>query len=1126
MLKYKFRLSSNDIKEDELEWSERYLSSDLSLISGVTSTRYNLGIYSSVVVKNDRYDIQSRYSISSKTVTRQGYIVIKNKPYDILSGTLLTYKTDLFNGNGDEVQFIDDDDNINYQCVFINGKYFYRIDTAEHGNCFMVTDFLVEQGGRPIEKTAYLNNIVGNQLLVDTIYWIEDGLVNIDGETYIYNKDEGSNGTLRYFENGAPLEKDDIYPAATSIEMHPYDKKDYEDVCKFEVMSNEYSHCLFKSITFANYYYYVFFKDNYLKIRETTSDDTLFVGIPNGCDSPMFVCEIPNYILDPYERKEEHLTPNLYPIMTDVNKVLTVEEANNLNIFSLQDLHKIHSYILIDDTMKDVAYDIQNSDNGQSIIVYLANNDDSNVKVNSEIVLCDLQESSTEEIVYKLTDFGGNSDDDGEFVLYNGIKYKVIENLCDRAAIPISALSESEEALSPKEKVDKGLCNEMVITYINGKVDGKDALVRFYNEDIPMKLFYNSDKGIWQLKQYGSVTVDNCEDGDVKVSDVTFDINPHDGIFVNGNSYMVKFNDAFSCNTVVINEGRRMLFKVADSMGGLTLICEPIVPNNLTREFESYIASVMSRYAVISQSNIGILVKDMVFGDEEITQENGWEYRYHQWGNIEESMIWLYKEKYRHSIIIPNGHILIPLNLDVNFANNVLQDDIVQDKFFRVEREKAINGIVDMEKDVYLPKYIGGYYGENGVAKTEEEDRHYSGSSTIFNPIYEINLNFHFRTRNLSNWKVNEAYDSADSLSGDTDNWFVTDFHPYKDMIEDDRGDELMDSSDLVGLLNFKYDDVFYQKSKLAKSFARLSLYDSVNPQTQSLMDMSTVFVDEHLLYKKLIDNSRKNINIFGFVKEPKFVYTTTNQRDISSGDVVYKISVSSEYLGINSGDTQQVIDDYKEHWKGVIFDNNKRLDSRLVIKNKYQTDTSSEGFYHYIFKEYSEDLHPKPIYMKVEFNHAGIGKTIPMCIPMKWEGQESEVGKYDYKGLKFKPNRVLNLSNSEDLDELKRGFPLSFVYAQSYIPFYAVYDFINKEYAYVIDERYLTSNNKKILHEKGILNIDLFEMKIMDEVDSTIDEGGNEYYSAKDPRKQKVGVINLNNKMFNEQFFNTKQQQ
>ena len=90
----------------------------------------------------------------------------------------------------------------------------------------------------------------------------------------------------------------------------------------------------------------------------------------------------------------------------------------------------------------------------------------------------------------------------------------------------------------------------------------------------------------------------------------------------------------------------------------------------------------------------------------------------------------------------------------------------------------------------------------------------------------------------------------------------------------------------------------------------------------------------------------------------------------------------------------------------------------------------------------------------------------------------------------------------------------MSCLYSQLYIPFYAVYDFINKQYVYVIDERYLTEKNKEKLRNEGILNIDLFEMKVMNEVEDPS-------APPTDPRKQKVGKININKDMFPINYFN-----
>ena len=68
-----------------------------------------------------------------------------------------------------------------------------------------------------------------------------------------------------------------------------------------------------------------------------------------------------------------------------------------------------------------------------------------------------------------------------------------------------------------------------------------------------------------------------------------------------------------------------------------------------------------------------------------------------------------------------------------------------------------------------------------------------------------------------------------------------------------------------------------------------------------------------------------------------------------------------------------------------------------MVITNEYDKTKSSEGFNIYLFRDDvdikdkdSEDNEKsyRTIYMKVEFNHAGNGKTIPMILWPKKDGK------------------------------------------------------------------------------------------------------------------------------------------
>ena len=72
----------------------------------------------------------------------------------------------------------------------------------------------------------------------------------------------------------------------------------------------------------------------------------------------------------------------------------------------------------------------------------------------------------------------------------------------------------------------------------------------------------------------------------------------------------------------------------------------------------------------------------------------------------------------------------------------------------------------------------------------------------------------------------------------------------------------------------------------------------------------------------------------------------------------------------------------------GVFFDSSdnelakERIDTSINITNEYDLTSCSEGFNIYLFADdvpLGNDV--RTIYMKVEFNHAGNGKTIPLII-------------------------------------------------------------------------------------------------------------------------------------------------
>lgn len=935
MLKYSVRLTDKDIKNNVLQWREKYLAPDLSYISGVTDVSSHIERFNELSAHNSLSNQGSILSLETEIVTRLGYIVIKDKEY----------KVESVNGK---------------QYVFINGKYFYA-----NNNKITITDWQCETINGIVEKDV-IKSIEGDIIKLDTVCWIEDGLVEIDGVKYIFDKNEqqedGTIGCLKASEDGSIINETDI-TKCSSIYYAPYTSvTQIHDVCKFKLNKPLYKTIEYNNINQCEYFFYIEYKNNYYPIRV------------NG--DGKFVCEISSL------GDKDVCTTELNSSGSE--QIVTIGD----DIKDLNDLVNIASYVKIDGVQYNTQYDYRVSHSSRLIMIDIKDQY-SNLNIGDKITFEDGSEDEL-NVTISSTDTS---------ILYDGKKYPI------------------KDKLVSKVKIDN---NEYDVEY--PKYSTEFAYVIIDGEQVPMELI----NGGTHLSRYGLVVSSSSS----AATQETYEIIKYSGVTIDGKDYMIK--DTNGVSMVLIEKKERIRFVIDDIKGNSLLICEPYI------NAKEYSASTEIRERqnelcdkiVNDQSNYSLLLPNPIFGLMPITNDLAFMATDTPKSSDD------YYDLFNDLVIETNsGYINLPINISTNVTNNLLQSELVQEDFCEKEKEKAINPIVDLEKDVYTPKYLNDKY---------------NGRYTDFYPIYKINFNLHFRTRDLTSWKVNESYNDV-STSGKTDNWFITDYEPYKTIISSttmsEVREQLMETSDLVGLLYFNNSDVFYQKSNIAKSFIRLSIYDSTDPQTQSLLATSTIFMNEHDLYKKFIDNSKKNVNQYYIIAE--------NLEDCKE---VNKINVM--------GERETKKSNIKINETYLDLDNNKRLSSRISVVNKYETDSSSEGFYLYIFREYSKKLRPKPIYMKVEFNHAGIGKTIPFIVPMDWTS-----------GSTANPTSALTF-DSDDLTKLKEGIPLERVYAQSYIPLYAVYDFKNKEYAYVFDNRYVSMDN-------GIVNLNLFEMKIMEETGS-----------------------------------------
>lgn len=956
MLRYNIKVTEDDISREKMSWDEKFLSQDLSYVSGVTSTSYHLEKYGMIPASNSMVSSDATLRVVSENVHRNGYCLILGKEYDVKKVKV---------GEKD----------VNY--IEVNGTFYYEVKGK-----YVIDNMLKQDDDKKsvISGEVIVHSGSKDSVNIDTIVWIEDGKVTIDGITYWYDENE-EKITLDgvYFI--------DNYESVTKCkDIKFFNFKSTIEVTKFKLtkafdeIGYDYS-----KVSYCSYLYFINFNGECHNIAFTKDKDD---------GSFTFFCD--------YNGKE---LPLFFKVSDDYIELNSANLASNGIewVYDYESLKSITSYVKVScedgDVYVEVEHDVISANDGDRVLVQLS---DSYTSFGIGDVITFHNDDSTEELkVYG---------DENEFVVYNGNKIGLVKNLCDTVTIENY---------------------EYPIHYVNGRNEGKDCVIDVDGSNVLMQLV--SKDGKMSVKPYGYVI---AKGHNVATNDVFYNINEYDGVTINGKSYKRYKND--SENIIPTDLPSKYMLEVDDVVGSSILVCKAFLPTEgLTKNEYIAIGKETLQRVVGASSTLRLTSVNKIFGVREITPLLPFSKKSSAYEDITSSKYY-YDLFDSLSLYCSMGYVSVKFPMTMHVGDDVMQDDIVENDFFEHEKSLAINPIIDMEKDVYSPKYID----KNGK---------YNGSDTVFLPISEIRVNLHFRTRDLDTWKVNEGFNLVDS-SGKTDGWFVTDYYPYKGntKMKDKNGNniDLMEVSDLVGLLNFTNDDIYYQKSKVGKTFLRFSYYDSIDPNRQMLLATSTVFMDEHTLFKKFIDNSRKNVNTYSLVSAEE------KTRDLN------KISVMSELKDGNS----------------TVIEESKRLSSRFVITNKYDTDTSSEGFYIYMFKEYSENLHPREIFMKVEFNHAGIGTTLPFIKPMSWTEDNSSKTWF--------PNKELSVGSTE----MKNGVELEKKNAQDYIPLYAVYDFKNKEYVYVFDKRYVTVND-------GVASINLFELKLRDESNDSTSLNGIKSY-------------------------------
>lgn len=516
-------------------------------------------------------------------------------------------------------------------------------------------------------------------------------------------------------------------------------------------------------------------------------------------------------------------------------------------------------------------------------------------------------------------------------------------------------------------------------------------------------------------------------------SDIYFDVKYYPIVNINGKKYKVDKNEVngnfyYSISNIILPSFQ---LQIIERFGNNVLRCKPLNNEDLSVFFHSMINDNSNYYYTLKNT---IFNKSLI---APISQED--------------------KEYFNEEIhfLINHNSFVIPISLEKKNALNLHQTFIAHQNFAQKIKEESINRIVDMEKDIYYPAYY--------------EKR---GNEDIMTLCHEIKIDLHFRTRDLTNWVINEnvaEYVDSNGIENDSGknltNWNIFDYYRYaidkssvkkfKPLLKLEGVQQFYPPSDLLYFLNFTNEDVFYQKQKIGKSFLRLSFYDSPNPQNQNLLYTTTIFMSETSLFQKYI-NVEKTIDKYVTIKERGYnrEKLINEKEGIQTTYHLDNLNMVSQ-IGV---DTEPCKTNYE-----LTFDEGKRLSSSFVIKNRNEATESSEGFYIYLFKEFANGLHERSIYMRVQFNHAGFGKTVNF---MQMFNKHSNGEK-----------SMINWSTKFNFDKHKDGYPLNELYEHLYIEIKVKYDVKNHRFCYFLPKWMCEKNDNK-----HIMRLSLFEVKIKDE--------------------------------------------
>lgn len=1022
MLRYSVK-PNVDYELNSFPIRELFVSPDLSYISGVTGINVGLVNGEKILIKSPYLIGNEIDTINTQTVKRQGKVEVEIEiPVKKIEYTL---NFPIHSDMGGESYILAFNKKVP---VTSDGDYVLSSITQNYveykGDICYFFDGDGSTKGYLIDHKFYTADTSTTSVTITSYTYIEDGELVIGDYTYYADfSNDGNEPILRLSKRHNPIQPDDLLGLIEGYECKFKSIKEYEPSDWVRV-------CKF-----------------YIEKHENPTfevEDALYGGYRHYVT---FIDE--NYYLRDiyqYDDEQDETVYKGYGITLDGEfcEAFPNYESELKNKYHDLPFNGGYVYIEESDEYLEIYDSLVNPVNG-GCFVFLVGADEYSDVVPGNFIIA---ESNSSIEVKKLVD----TDDNGNrYITFCGNKYFVESNLCDKVTISDNdyVLTYLNEDLTSADTIING-----EVMYFDVKTEEwEDGKMHPVKAVLSNKIYYKESEGDNGIKvDYGVKDID--KDG--------YDITEYSGVTINDRKYSVidygADTDSDEFYIVSIDEKIKITLEVTEINGSSTYIAYPVIDNDTIDEItENELQREYCNMIVNNWKSFSFAVRKDTFGDKPITVENG----------LMDSMTATLPYSISNAHLLEKEIELFRMQNYLSFkfplsnrtANNLRREGIIKDDFVDYIRSESVNTIVDMEKDVYYPVWKNG---------------------NEFKPIQQIRFNLHFRTRNFENWKIYEddrEFKDVPTPSYQKSNWFVTDLDYYKNdcgvgaIDKNEIAKKLHNASDLLGFMNFTTDEIKNQATKIGKSFLRLSFYSTNDPKTQVLLATSTIFLDENMAYKKYINSKRNSDLIYADVK--------VLQESIYSSFTQYITAVTS--ISQVSANT---VSDSSEVYFDKYFNDESRLSSRLIVNDKYNTDTSSEGYYIYMFKDYSMKMREATIYMKVDFNHAGIGKTmafmlprINMVNPPTNREEDVEAAKLDVDGSSATP---FSLYYKSDIEKLKNGFKLTDIYKQTHIPIKVIYDDKTNKYVYYLPDA--LRENTELGVDNEIMEFNLFEVKFANE--------------------------------------------